>query len=93
LFAIGADWQTTSWPAELGEPPARLRRRDDLLWALDGALLPPGRAGAFNEAMMELGATVCLPRAPKCDLCPSRARPTRLGAPIGESKHHPSASR
>lgn len=72
LFAIGADWQTTSWPAELGEPPARLRRRDDLLWALDGALLPRGRAGAFNEAMMELGALVCLPRAPKCDLCPLR---------------------
>ncbi len=37
-------------------------------WA-DG-LLPSGRAAAFNEAMMELGATVCLPRAPLCPACP-----------------------
>ena len=73
LFAIGPDWRATSWPAELGLPPERLRQPDDLLWALDGALLPPGRAGAFNEAMMELGATVCLPRAPTCDVCPLRA--------------------
>jgi A/G-specific adenine glycosylase len=35
-------------------------------------LLPPGRAGAFNEALMELGATVCTPRAPHCDRCPLR---------------------
>lgn len=26
--------------------------------------------GAFNQAMMELGATVCLPRAPRCEVCP-----------------------
>ncbi|MEO6063196.1 MAG: A/G-specific adenine glycosylase, partial [Thermoflexales bacterium] len=73
LFAIGADWRMTPWPAELGKPPERLRKPDDLLWALDAALLPPGRAGPFNEATMELGATVCLPRAPRCDACPLRA--------------------
>jgi len=28
------------------------------------------RAGAFNQALMELGATVCLPRAPRCLICP-----------------------
>jgi A/G-specific adenine glycosylase len=33
-------------------------------------LLPRGRAAAFNQAMMELGATVCRPRAPRCDECP-----------------------
>ncbi len=33
-------------------------------------LLPSGRAGPFNEAMMELGAVVCLPRKPLCLLCP-----------------------
>jgi A/G-specific adenine glycosylase len=32
--------------------------------------LPPGRAATFNQAMMELGATVCTPRAPRCDACP-----------------------
>jgi len=28
--------------------------------------------GDWNQAMMELGATVCLPRAPRCDACPAR---------------------
>src|SRR6185436_11056539 len=37
-----------------------------------GELLPPGRAAAFNQAMMELGATVCRPRAPRCPECPVR---------------------
>lgn len=33
-------------------------------------LLDPARPGDFNQAMMELGATVCLPRAPVCGSCP-----------------------
>jgi len=33
-------------------------------------LLPPGHARAYNQAMMELGATVCLPRSPSCATCP-----------------------
>ena len=33
-------------------------------------LLAPRRAGGFNQAMMELGATVCLPGQPKCGECP-----------------------
>jgi A/G-specific adenine glycosylase len=37
------------------------------------ALIPAGRAAAFNQAMMELGATVCRPRAPLCPACPVRA--------------------
>lgn len=32
--------------------------------------LPADRAGAFNEALMELGATVCVPRTPRCGDCP-----------------------
>lgn len=43
------------------------------LWALAESLLPRGRAGAFNEALMELGATTCTPRAPQCAACPLRA--------------------
>ena len=33
-------------------------------------LLPRGRAATFNQAMMELGATVCRPRNPDCAQCP-----------------------
>jgi A/G-specific adenine glycosylase len=34
---------------------------------------PPGRAAAFNQATMELGATVCTARSPRCGVCPLRA--------------------
>ena len=33
-------------------------------------LLAPDSAGDWNQAMMELGATICLPRSPQCLLCP-----------------------
>ena len=36
------------------------------------ALLPTARPGDHNQAMMELGATVCLRRAPRCTICPVR---------------------
>ena len=42
------------------------------LETLAASLLPAGRAGAFNEALMELGATVCTPRSPGCQRCPLR---------------------
>jgi A/G-specific adenine glycosylase len=42
-------------------------------WELAAKLLPRGRAGAFNEALMELGATVCTPRSPDCARCPVAA--------------------
>jgi len=35
-------------------------------------LVPPGEPGTFNQALMELGATVCRPRAPRCPECPLR---------------------
>jgi A/G-specific adenine glycosylase len=34
------------------------------------ALLPPGRAAEFNHAAMDLGATVCTARRPRCSACP-----------------------
>lgn len=38
--------------------------------ALAKDLVPASRPGAFNQALMELGATVCVPRAPACTRCP-----------------------
>jgi A/G-specific adenine glycosylase len=40
------------------------------LWQRAEELLPEKAAGDFNSALMELGATVCTPRSPKCLLCP-----------------------
>jgi A/G-specific adenine glycosylase len=49
-----------------------LKDPNQVLWVLSEQLLPKGkgRAGAFNEALMDLGATVCTPRAPDCKRCP-----------------------
>jgi A/G-specific adenine glycosylase len=41
-------------------------------WSIAGSLLCRARAGDFNQALMELGATVCLPRGPQCAACPVR---------------------
>lgn len=46
------------------------------LWLLAGQLVPEGRAADFNQGLMELGATVCTPRKPRCATCPLR-RPCR----------------
>lgn len=36
-----------------------------------GNIIPIGRAGDFNQSLIELGATVCIPNgAPKCEICP-----------------------
>ena len=40
---------------------------------LAGELVDPERAGDFNQSMMELGATLCLPRNPRCLACPLAA--------------------
>jgi A/G-specific adenine glycosylase len=42
------------------------------LWGLAGGLVRGPRPGDLNQALMELGATVCTPRAPRCPVCPIR---------------------
>jgi A/G-specific adenine glycosylase len=67
-----------------GEPgdPGRVavRRR---LEATARRLLDPRRPGDSNQALMELGATLCRPRGPRCEPCPLRAEcvATAEGAP------------
>uniref|UniRef100_A0A8C3PR08 Adenine DNA glycosylase n=1 Tax=Calidris pygmaea TaxID=425635 RepID=A0A8C3PR08_9CHAR len=56
LRCIGAD---SSSPAVI-----------DRLWDMANALVDRSRPGDFNQALMELGATVCVPKAPLCGECP-----------------------
>ncbi|NWX37276.1 MUTYH glycosylase, partial [Notiomystis cincta] len=56
LRCIGAD---SSSPAVL-----------DRLWDMANVLVDRSRPGDFNQALMELGATVCVPKAPLCRECP-----------------------
>ena len=57
--------------------PAVQRR----LWDLAARLVPEEAPGDFNQALMDLGATVCTPRTPACVRCPisSDCRARRLG--------------
>ena len=52
--------------------PNRCRRQNRACKALAAALVPARRAGDFAQAMMDLGATICTPRRPRCVLCPWR---------------------
>jgi len=45
------------------------------------ALVPPGRAADWNQAAMELGATVCTARTPRCGACPVAAWCASAGRP------------
>jgi A/G-specific adenine glycosylase len=54
--------------ADISSPRTRERFR-----AVAQQWLDPARPGAFNQALMELGATTCLPRNPMCLVCPVTA--------------------
>ena len=53
---------------DLGTASAQVK-----LWDTAARLVPPRHAGDFNQALMELGALICSPRAPRCLLCPVSA--------------------
>jgi len=50
--------------------PADSPTGEERLWALAEKHLPKGQAGDYNQALMDLGATICLPKSPRCSLCP-----------------------
>lgn len=54
------------WP---GDPKVLAR-----LWALAERLLPARGIGAYGQALMDLGATLCTRAKPRCDACPVRTR-------------------
>ena len=60
-------------------PAAKPRLR-----ALATALVPEQRAGDFAQALMDLGATICTPRRPRCALCPWRACCAAASAGLAE---------
>jgi len=50
--------------------PARSTQGERKILSLAQANLPSGQASDYNQAMMDLGATICLSSKPKCDECP-----------------------
>ncbi len=61
--------------------PARSPAGEARLWELARQVLPPGEAGDFNQALMDLGSSICTPRSPACLVCPliSVCRARQLG--------------
>jgi A/G-specific adenine glycosylase len=55
------------WDAGSRSGGAALKRK---IGSLAAELVDPVRPGDFNQALMELGATVCVPRNPQCLVCP-----------------------
>ncbi|TMB49841.1 MAG: A/G-specific adenine glycosylase, partial [Deltaproteobacteria bacterium] len=60
-------------------------RRERRVWALAAALVPRGRAADWNQALMDLGATYCVARRPRCGVCPVR-RHCAVGERLGSSR-------
>jgi A/G-specific adenine glycosylase len=80
----------TNDASEITAPDARRR-----FAAAAARLLDTRRPGDFNQAMMELGATICLPRVPQCGSCPvekfcaARAAGTEREVPVRLKKAKP----
>ncbi len=73
----------------LGQPERSGAAAAEMLNETAQSLLPADDPGDHNQAMMELGATVCLPKSPRCEVCPvfdlCRTRgehPTNARAPM-----------
>ena len=56
--------------ARLTAHPRSPRSDEPLFWSWSSRLLDPQQPRAFNQALMDLGATICTPRRPLCQECP-----------------------
>ena len=54
-------------PDEINQPKVQAK-----LWGVAESLLPKKRSGDYNQAIMDLGRTICVPRNPNCQECPVR---------------------
>jgi A/G-specific adenine glycosylase len=66
----------------IATPPPRAKAE---LKAAIGSVWPAKRSGDFAQALMDLGATVCTPRNPKCLLCPLAAQCKALTRGIAQA--------
>jgi A/G-specific adenine glycosylase len=65
---------------------------EKILWKLAKDNLPKGKAADFNQALMDLGAAICVPKNPRCLICPvmkdcrARANGTQAIRPVKKPK-------
>ena len=72
IAAIAFGQDTAPIDTNVERVVARLKATSDkaAIRAAAAAMAPPGQAGDFAQAMMDLGATICRPRNPACTSCP-----------------------
>lgn len=81
------------------DTPLRATTTQRRLWSLAQDLVQGPRPGVLNQAMMELGATVCLPKLPRCDSCPVQSQciafqnGTSANRPLKDKRRTPTAMR
>lgn len=74
--------------------PVNSTEGEKLLWKIAYENLPNGKAADFNQALMDLGATVCVPKNPRCEVCPlardckAKARGVQRLRPVKAAKKH-----
>ncbi len=54
------------------EKPINTPATKKMVWSIAEELVPKSSPGDYNQALMELGATICTPKPPKCFVCPVR---------------------
>ena len=79
--------------------PADSPAGEKILWSLAAEHLPKGQAGDYNQALMDLGAAICLPRNPRCLICPlmkmckARENGTQEARPVLKPRFHITSTR
>jgi A/G-specific adenine glycosylase len=72
--------------------PVDTSKGETILWDLAEKHLPKNEAGDYNQALMDLGATICIPKNPRCLICPlmkvclGRQRGTQDERPVKSPK-------
>ena len=46
------------------------KKTEGLLWKISQSLIPEGYSNSFNQALMDLGSMICIPKEPQCSHCP-----------------------
>lgn len=54
------------------EEPINAPATKKQVWSIADGLVPKSSPGDYNQALMELGAMICMPKLPKCFVCPVR---------------------
>jgi A/G-specific adenine glycosylase len=66
------------------------KKTEQLLWKISESLIPRGHSNPFNQALMDLGSTLCTPKDPQCPRCP--LRDLCKGKASGEPERFPAKS-